>query len=70
MARRGYVPLYMKQKKYLTMLYKQRQVTSVDEMYPAEWEMLCKMHDTETLYQDANRFLSDLHFEDKCKKPW
>lgn len=62
--------MYKKQKTYLTELFNKSRVTSVDDMSGEQWDTLCKMHDTETLYQDANRFLSDLHFEDKCKKPW
>lgn len=62
MSRRGYVPLYKKQKAFLTRLYNLNKVRCVNDMSLSHYAELTKMHDTETLWQDANRFLNDLHF--------
>jgi len=70
MARRGYVPLYKKQKSYLTELFNKHNIKSVDDMSGEQWDTLNNMHCTETLWSDANRFLSDLHFWRMRTKPW
>jgi hypothetical protein len=60
--------LTVKQKTYLDKLinrYKANYVPlyTVDDLQPDEWEELEKMNDTEILWQEANRYISDNHFE-------
>lgn len=49
--------LTVKQKKYLDKLPIER--TTVDDLTVDEWETIEKMHDTEILHQNVNRYLLD-----------
>jgi len=59
--------LTAKQKAILKQCYKETQCISIDEIDNDTYEKLVSLNDYETLYQDANRYLSDLHFD---QKPW
>ena len=56
--------LTAKQKKLLTKWYKEYQPVFVDDLNFEHWEMLEKINDTEILWQEVNRFLSDMSMED------
>jgi len=59
--------LSAKLKVILNQSYKETDCISIDEIDNDTYEKLVSLNDYETLYQDANRYLSDLHFD---QKPW
>ena len=52
-----------KQKDILTHNYKVTGCHNVDELNNSVWLKLEAINDYETMYQDVNRYLMDLHFE-------
>jgi hypothetical protein len=54
--------LTAKQKKLLSQWQDERGVSSVDELTLEEMEQLEAINDTEVLWQNSNRFLSDRAF--------
>jgi len=56
--------LTKRQKNFLTTLYNDKGVRSVEEMHYTDWEILEEMNDWEMLWQCANNYLLDLQFEE------
>ena len=55
--------LTSKQKKLLKGWHSaNKNIHSVEDLTPDQWTELEKVNDSEILWQEANRFLSDLHF--------
>jgi len=56
--------LTQQQKKYLDKLFKANNTLSdVEDLTPEQWHKLEEMNDTEILWQETNRYLSDKYFE-------
>lgn len=56
--------LTKKQKEYLMKAFvKDSGITGYDDLLPQQQEELRAMNDTEILWQEADRFLSDLYFK-------
>lgn len=61
--------LTAKQKKFLDRIVAQNpEITSVEDLENDQWQTLEEMNDTEVLYQNVNRYLSDLYFKNLNKK--
>jgi hypothetical protein len=56
--------LNKKQKKFLDDLYKEKHIACVGDMSAEDWKTLEKMNNHETLYQNADRHLWDLNWDD------
>lgn len=59
--------LNKQQQKFLTKLYEEKRVTACEDMSTSDFNKLFDMNPHETLYQNANRFLWDLSWEDVYK---
>lgn len=61
--------LTAKQKVLLTKIFNNNPTTvySVDDLTAEEWQKVESINDTEILWQEVNRFLSDLFFDYKYK---
>ena len=56
--------LTKQQKKYLDEVFNSNTtIYDVDQLSPEQWQTLEDMNDTEILWQEANRYLSDKYFE-------
>ena len=55
--------LNKKQKKLLTEAHKEHGCTSVWELPYEVWEQVEEVNNHETIYQNIDRFLSDLYFD-------
>jgi len=57
-------------KEQKTLLNRQVGATSVDDMSTIDFEELEELNEYETLWSDANRYLSDNYFANQIKKDW
>ena len=61
--------LTVKQKKYLDkVLAEDKTVDDVNSLSWEQWETLEKMNDTEILYQEANRYITDKRWDEGVKE--
>lgn len=60
-----------RQKKHLDNLFHNKGVNYIDEATKVDQNTLQQLNDYETVWQDANRYLTDLYFErQRAKDPW
>lgn len=56
--------LTIRQKKLLDMaMASDSEIRDVEDLSPAVWEGLRKINDTEILWQEANRYISDMRWK-------
>jgi hypothetical protein len=56
--------LTAKQQRLLKEQFKKNKIETVDELYPKVYDAIYNLNPHETFWQNADRFLSDLVFED------